>query len=259
MRPLARELASIAALLKPIRHGLHPYSAFLLALGRTGSLRFRGERVRGANRGLLIELTKSVWGGEYDAPGFVPAPGERVIDVGANVGLFALLAASRGAAVEAYEPHPETFRYLVENAAVWDVRCHRAAVVARRPESGSVTLWLHPTHDSSHSLLDPGVVDEEPRSETLEVDAVTLGEAIGDGCDLLKLDCEGAEFELIGATPAEALRRVRRLVAEVHGRAGDVGELRARLEDLGFATRIEIKSTEHRLGLVFAARAGAGA
>jgi FkbM family methyltransferase len=248
----------MAAAIRPIRHGLHPYSALMLALGRTGNLRFRGTRVRGRNRGLLIELIKTVWGGEYDAPGFVPGPGERVIDVGANVGLFALLAASRGAEVEAYEPHPDTFAYLADNTAKWEVRCHRAAVVARRPNSGTVTLWLHPTHDSSHSLIDPGVVDDAPRTESLEVDAVTLGEAIGDGCDLLKVDCEGAEFELIAATPADALRRARRVVAEVHGRAGDVEALRSRLEDVGFATRVENKSAEHRLGVLFAARAGAG-
>jgi FkbM family methyltransferase len=257
VRSLAKELASMSAAVRPIRHGLHPYSALLLALGRTGNLRFRGARVRGGNRGLLIELAKSVWGGEYDAPGFVPGPGERVIDVGANVGLFAVLAASRGAVVEAYEPHPETFAYLVENAASWDVRCHRAAVVGRRPESGRVPLWLHPTHDSSHSLLDPGVVDEAPRTDSLEVEAVTLEEAIGDGCDLLKLDCEGAEFELIADTSADVLTRARRVVAEVHGRAGDGHELRSRLEGLGFATRIESKSAEHQLGLLFAARASA--
>ena len=245
----------MSAALRPIRHGLHPWSAVALALGSTRNLRFRGRRVRGANRGLLIELSKTVWGGEYDAPGFIPAAGERVVDVGANVGFFSVLAASRGARVTAYEPHPETFAFLAENTAPWGVACHRAAVVAQPPPQGKVPLWVHPTHDSRHTLIQDGAIDDEPLGERIEVDAAALSDVIGDGCDLLKLDCEGAEFDLLAHTPTEALSRARRIVTETHERVGDVEAARARLVEVGFRTRFEEKAGG--LGLLFAARDGA--
>jgi FkbM family methyltransferase len=255
VRSVAKELASMAAALRPIRHGLNPWSAVALALGSTRNLRFRGQRVRGANRGLLIELSKTVWGGEYDAPGFVPAAGEHVIDVGANVGFFSVLAASRGARVAAYEPHPETFAFLAENTAPWGVACHRAAVVSRPPPRRKVPLWVHPTHDSRHSVIEGGAIDDDALNETIEVDAVALSDVIGEGCDLLKLDCEGAEFDLLAHTAPEALTRARRIVAETHERAGEVEAARARLVELGFRTRFQEKAGG--LGLLFAARDGA--
>jgi len=45
-------------------------------------------------------------------PGFVPAAGWTVLDVGANVGMFALQQAQRGAHVVAFEPNPECYRRL---------------------------------------------------------------------------------------------------------------------------------------------------
>jgi hypothetical protein len=35
-------------------------------------------------------------------------------------------------------------------------------------------------------------------------------------CDLLKLDCEGAEHEILRSASADTLRRIRRVAAEYH-------------------------------------------
>ena len=42
-------------------------------------------------------------------------PGETWADLGANVGAFTCLAASLGAKVYAFEPHPENFQLLEQN------------------------------------------------------------------------------------------------------------------------------------------------
>lgn len=234
-----------------VRNGLHPHSALKLLTGRTDDIRFGGTAVRGAHPGLGAYLARAVWGGEYDAMGFRARRGERVVDIGANVGFFAMLAARRGAMVEAYEPHPETFRYLQANTAGSAVACHRAAVVAAPPPDRKVGLWLHPTHDSRHSLIGVEILTGSALSESMEVPAVSLEEAIGDGCDLLKMDCEGAEFDLLLNTSPEALRRMGRLIVELHQRVGDPEKVRTRLDDLGFRTQIERK--EEALALAFAA------
>src|SRR5258708_33533911 len=43
------------------------------------------------------------------------SPGDIVLDVGANIGVFALCAAKQGAHVYAYEPIPATFELLQQN------------------------------------------------------------------------------------------------------------------------------------------------
>lgn len=86
---------------------------------------------------------------------------------------------------------------------------------------------------------------------TSRVELVTLAALLDrHGCggrefDWLKLDCEGAEYEILRATPAEVLGAFRAMVVEFH--APPAGELleaaRARLRDLGFSADAEAPST----------------
>jgi len=39
-------------------------------------------------------------------------------------------------------------------------------------------------------------------------------------CDLLKLDCEGAEYPILMNAPQTVLRRIHRIIMEYHDRAG---------------------------------------
>lgn len=98
-------------------------------------------------------LARRIWDGEYDRRGFVPRRGWVTIDIGANVGAWAMLAAKRGAMVTAYEPHPETFANLAANAGPVGVMCLQAAIVPTATGSGTVPLYLDAEHDTRHSLL----------------------------------------------------------------------------------------------------------
>lgn len=227
---------------RAVRGGLHPVSALKIAAGRHGDVRLGGVRLTGPHPRGVANTAVEVAAGEYAAPGFDISPGDRVVDVGANVGAFAVLAASRGAHVVAYEPHPDTFVHLERNTGGLGVRCVHAAIVAAAPLGGAVTLETDPASDTRHRVGQAG----------MEVPAVTLTEAIGDGCDLLKLDCEGSEFELVEGTPAEAWLKARRVACEAHPWAGDVQALEARLEEMGFRSRVEPRRAG--LALLFARR-----
>lgn len=197
-------------------------------------------------------LTRRIWFGEYDWPGFVPRRGWRVIDVGANVGAFSLLAASRKAIVEAYEPHPETFAFLQSNVASAAVTCHQAAVVGQAPPDGHIELHLG-DRDTQHSILGQEQRSTDELSESISVPAVALAATLGEGCDLLKLDCEGAEFAMIESLTSDDLRRVRRIVAELHGDQQQMGAFDDRLRSEGF--RVRRMPLEHeRLAMCFARR-----
>jgi FkbM family methyltransferase len=237
-------LAQLPSRARAVRGGLSPVSALKIAVGRHDDVRLRGMRLRGPSARGVANTAVEIAAGEYVAPGFEISPGERVVDCGANVGAFAVWAAVTGASVDAYEPHPLTFEWLERNTADLPVRCVRAAIVAEAPVDGTVGLRVDPGADTHNSLGGGG--------PSIDVPAVTLATAIGDGCDLLKLDCEGAEFDLIAGTADEALTRARRIACEIHDWIGDPAAIECRLRDLGFEVNRADKG--QGLSLLFALR-----
>lgn len=225
---------------RAVRGGLHPVSALKIAVGRHDDVRLRGVALTGPVARHVAIGAVEVAAGEYAAPGFGIEPGDRVVDAGANVGAFAVLAARSGAVVTAYEPQAQTFAALERNVAGLQVTSVRAALVSRVPDSGEVLLDQGSDASTHHAIGASGVA----------VPAVSLTEAIGQGCDLLKLDCEGAEFALIAGTPDEVLRRARRIACETHAWAGDPDAVSDRLEALGFRVQTRRKGPE--LGLLLA-------
>jgi FkbM family methyltransferase len=163
----------------------------------------------------------------YDEAG-PPATGT-VIDAGAHVGLFSLIAAAHAERVVALEPDPVNRdilalnrtlnaddRIVVEPAALW----------SQDGEMPFRTSW----HSTGGRLGGQG----DFRVPTRSLDSLIAEH--GD-VDLLKLDIEGAEFSVIPST--RALRRVRRIVAELHFmRPGEERGLVRALEQQRFDVRL---------------------
>lgn len=143
-------------------------------------------------------------------------PGSVVIDVGAHVGCFSRLCAERGAAtVLAFELNAENAALAREHLAPFPqvTLTHKAVwkTSGRVNQSG-----MYRTADSA--LLNTGSshVVEAEGCHTGEIETVTLDEIMAPFAEvaLVKLDCEGAEFEIV---PATDWSKVRRVVGEVHG------------------------------------------
>lgn len=73
------------------------------------------------------------------------------VDVGANCGYYAALAASRGARVVAIEPDPENFALLMRTAAASGERI-RALPLAASDRRGTATLHRHPSNHGDNRL-----------------------------------------------------------------------------------------------------------
>lgn len=173
-----------------------------------------------------------------------------VFDVGANIGYFSLLAASRmapGATVVAFEPFPPNFDLLRKNVLMngFDgiVRCENLAASAA---PGAVRLH-HGDGDSNYgtpSMLDRGGAGGRP----IEVGATSLDayrdeHFPGEVVDLVKVDVEGGEFEvLLGMEAGLRAGRYGKIIVEVHPAAlGLAGKSAAmildRLAGFGYAAR----------------------
>jgi FkbM family methyltransferase len=184
-------------------------------------------------------IAHQVAGGEYSYRDLTPAPGDIVIDIGANIGVYALWAARKGATVTAYEPAPTTFRHLVANTRKRpSVTPVSAAVVGAVPPTGKVRLYLHDQWSTRNTLLGHEIGSGEPLVSFVDVPAIGIDAVLDAGCDVLKIDCEGAEYELLTGASDSALRRVRRVVVEFHRTAGDPQVLLDRLALAGFDAAI---------------------
>jgi FkbM family methyltransferase len=92
---------------------------------------------------------------KYDYFGYRVAPGDVVVDVGANIGAFSLYAATvcRASRVISFEPFPANYKLLANNVAQNQLRtvaCVNEAVAASR---GTRALRLDSADLGSHSLV----------------------------------------------------------------------------------------------------------
>jgi FkbM family methyltransferase len=219
-------------------------------------IRFKGFTVRCAVPHVDRQTVNGIFGrDEYRLNGMAPGSLDTVVDIGANIGLFSIRAAPLARRVVALEPLPDHFALLQENLRDPRFRHVVAVPKALSGRSGPLDLWVSP-NPGGHSILP----DVAKGTSAIRVDAVTFRDLFADHsidrCDLLKIDCEGAEYESLAAMPDELWPCIRRIHMEFHqGPPGWSGEtLAALLRERGY--RVDLVAREHHpdQGHLFAAR-----
>jgi FkbM family methyltransferase len=238
---------------KRSREGLSFASHVAHKLGLDVRPRFAGVSLSAPDASTAWLVTLQIAVGEYRSPGFTPEAGWRVVDVGANIGVFSLWAERLGAEVVAFEPEPRTFASLVRNVAGRRISPRQAALAGT--SAPSVRLYLSEVDSTRNTLAGKEIESGEPLRDFVDVPTVTLPDVLGSGCDLLKLDCEGAEFEALLNADDETLRRARRIILEFHRFAGSPEAIVDRLETVGM--QVSRLGGNESVGLI-GARLGSG-
>ncbi len=214
-------------------------------------LRFR---VRTRMEAWLLKETCLDGDYERDAP---LEDGWTIVDVGAATGDFAVHAAARcpRGVVHAFEPLPEAFGRLEEHLRVNGVGNVRAEAQAIAAREGHLALYTVTGLSGQHRTAGDGSV---AAGRPVAVRATTLSRVFERHgiarCDLLKLDCEGAEFEILLSAPDDLLARIARIVLEYHDHvtAHTHEDLAARLAERGFRVRTRPNPAWKELGFLYA-------
>ena len=196
-------------LIRGLRGGLNPP----LALPRRGP-----PITHPLNQSGLVEVLTEIWcEDDYFQDGYRLPAAAVVIDVGANIGAFALWChkKSQTARIICLEPAQLNFECLTTNLSSLvkqgKVELYKLAIGA---SSGTRAIKYYPTRS-----LDVRISDDSSDSlETIKVIRIDqlLDLAKTESVDLLKIDIEGAEKECFESTPKEQFLAFKRIVIEYH-------------------------------------------
>lgn len=153
--------------------------------------------------------------------------GAIVVDIGANIGMFSAYALSKNASkVFSIEPDSKTFDYLESNLKNFkNITLINKGISAKDEQlrffSSEVSSVSSICKDQNSNIT---ASNEKDVKETI-IDCLspkTLFESYGiSKIDLLKIDCEGAEFSFFEAIDEDFLRNnISKIVCEVHAFAG---------------------------------------
>lgn len=194
--------------------------------------RLRNGQVLDVKRDARFVLNEIYLDRVYDLPDTPWPKLKSILDLGANIGLFAAYVASRNprATIHCFEPSKENFELLklnVERNRV-NARLYDCAVAV----DDGVGFLSHRGSSVEYSLVDGADATTE------EVKCIAMNRVF-DTCgverfDLLKIDIEGFEKHLIDAASDDWLRRFDHVMMEWHHSRRELEVIGDRMRGIGF-------------------------
>jgi len=160
------------------------------------------------------------------------------------------------AKIYAFEPFPDNFQMLrknIERNNLTNIIPHRMAIASK---AGTRKLFMNAINTSAHSLNKKSKVSVDVLCTTL--DDIFFENNV-ECCDLLKMDCEGAEYEIILSASMETLKKISQIIMEYHAPEcfglddrNLLNDLVARLKVSGF--NVLLKPENYERGYIRASR-----
>ena len=150
-------------------------------------------------KGLAYDFINLFFDDEYGLKSLHYYP-KTIVDIGANIGLFSQMAGVLfpEAKIHSYEPNSRLHDYLNKNLEKVDAKLFSEAVGAEAGTGRSLD-----NGDSRTGVFEKG-------GDTPIVAFSTVLERIGGKIDLLKIDCEGGEWDIFeNAAPFLSVRMIR--------------------------------------------------
>lgn len=155
-----------------------------------------------------------------------------VVDIGANIGVFSLYAVYAGARkIYAYEPNQQAYEVLLRNIAhneLEDVIVpYKLAVSGSNDETVQIPLGSSPYN----RVVAGNAIGNYDRVGTITLERILRDNTI-DFVNLLKIDCEGAEYRILFNTKKSVFSKIGDIKMEYH--EGPVDDLISYLKVHGF-------------------------
>jgi FkbM family methyltransferase len=201
-------------------------------------------------------LKETVLDRQYEQASVPLQPDWVVVDIGAALGDYSVWAARqlKQGRVIAIEPFPQSIQLIRANLAANQIKNVTVLEAAVDSRAGQTVLQLVTGQAVQHSTAAGN------GSGSVTVSTVTLAsilQQVPEGrIDYLKIDCEGAEYDILFDTPNDALQKVERICMEVHDgmTLHDHHEMIRFLQSQGYSTRLTPNPVHAELAYLYAER-----
>jgi len=196
-------------------------------------------RARTCDRGIITTVALA---DQYEVDKLSFSDNAVVIDIGAHIGIFTVYISKKAGTIFSYEPLPENFGLLQENVFLNSIenktRLFNCAVAGTKK---TMKLYHSKENTGAHSFSGSG-------NRYTEVPCISLQEVFDTNkiqrCEFLKIDAEGAEYEMLYSLPKNYFTRVQRIYLEYHAlapkKSGECSaELKKFLEENGYTVTIK--------------------
>jgi len=144
--------------------------------------------------------------------------GDTVVDVGANIGIFTILASKlvgNEGRVYAIEPDKENYELLRKNLELNKIKNVRSFNIALGKKNEKRKLFKSKENPGAHSFY-----PIKNSSEFKIIDVISFDNLIKKNkikkINFLKMDCEGAEYEILFNLSENNLKNIKNISMEVH-------------------------------------------
>ena len=158
--------------------------------------------------------------------------GDIVIDIGANVGMVSILLAKKFPFIKIYsfEPLKENYDNFIKNIELNNIP--KGVITAENKavtkDGRLITMSINSSNKGGSSTTDVISVNSIMTKENSQVESITLEEIFKNyninKLKLLKIDCEGSEYEILYNTDTNLLKNIENLRGEFHENKNLTGE-----------------------------------
>jgi FkbM family methyltransferase len=182
----------------------------------------------------IFQIVEVFITGEYENREISFPEARTVLDVGANIGVTTIWFSEHCplARIFAVEPSSETSARLLRNINRNGLGNRVSVLTVALGEGGRPLYLVFGEHSGlSHTDTEPHDGSQTVWSANLK----TILEIVGGHVDVMKLDCEGAEYDIILGADSHTLSQIDNVVGEYHGPDPSAhAGLFSRLEEAGF-------------------------
>ena len=179
-----------------------------------------------------------------------------ILDIGGHIGAFAVSAAPHVAngKIYSFEPFVSNYGFLKKNIELNRLKNVIPLNLAVASDNNGRTLYLAKMNTSAHSLT-------KKSGNFVRVPSISLEQFFRENniekCDFLKMDCEGAEYDILLNSSGETLRKIKQINMEYHlpqffgvGSPDLFPKLISHLKNAGF--EVSVKKENYQRGYIYA-------
>ena len=169
---------------------------------------------------------------EYNLDKFDFKEGDIVIDIGANIGIVSIYLAKKFPFIKiyAFEPVRQNYECILKNIELNNISegiitVENVAITGDRRKL-NITVPIYNTGQSNihNRYSNPILSNIDPNINSIKLDDIFTKYNINK-CQLLKIDCEGAEYEILYNTNIKNLEKCHNLISEFHGNINEQKKL----------------------------------